>query len=63
MNFDYVYYATPNKAVYDDLDEESKNDSTIFPDKATLENCETFFNLDTESTRLYNQLWKELKSS
>lgn len=63
MNFDYVYYATPNTAVYDALDEETKNDKTIFPDQETLDNCEVFVNLDEEGTNLYNQLWKELKSN
>lgn len=63
MNFDYVYYATPNTAVYENLDEETKNDTTIFPDQATLDNCEVYLSLDEEGTNLYNQLWKELKSN
>lgn len=63
MNFDYVYYATPNTAVYENLDEETKNDTTIFPDQATLDNCEVYLSLDEEGTSLYNQLWKELKSN
>lgn len=62
MNFDYVYYATPNTAVFDSLDEETKQDKTIFPDSSIIENCETFTNLDKKATNLYNQLWKELKS-
>ena len=60
MNFEYVYYATPNTAVFDSLDEETKNDSTIFPDQATLDNCEVYVSLDETGTSLYNQLWKEL---
>ncbi len=63
MNFDYVYYATPNSAVYNSLDEETKNDATIFPDAATLSNCEVYLSLDEKGTNLYNQLWKELKSN
>ncbi len=63
MNFDYVYYATPNTAVYDALDEETKQDKTIFPDQETVDNCEVFVNLDETGTNLYNQLWKELKSN
>lgn len=62
MNFDYVYYATPNTAVYDNLEDSVKNDTTIFPDQATIDNCEVYIALDEESTNLYNQLWKELKS-
>ncbi len=63
MNFDYVYYATPNTAVYDNLDDETKNDKTIFPDSSVLDNCEVYLSLDEEGTNLYNQLWKELKSN
>lgn len=62
MNFDYVYYATPNTAVYDNLEDAVKNDATIFPDQSTIDNCEVYIGLDEEGTNLYNQLWKELKS-
>ena len=61
-NFEYVYYATPNKAVYDKLDPELQNDKTIFPDEETLNNCEIYRCLDDESITLYNNLWKELKA-
>lgn len=63
MNFDYVYYATPNTAVYESLDDETKNDTTIFPSQDTIANCEVFVNLDEKGTDLYNQMWKELKSN
>lgn len=63
INFDYVYYATPNTAVYNALDESVKNDKTIFPDQSTIDNCEVFLSLDEKGTDLYNQLWKELKSN
>lgn len=62
MNFDFVYYATPNTAVYNSLEESVKNDTTIFPSKEDINNCEVFVSLDDEGTDLYNQLWKELKS-
>lgn len=38
-NFDYIYYGTPNKAVYDTLDDDTKEDYTIFPEEATLINA------------------------
>lgn len=63
MNFEYVYYATPNTAVFDNLEDTVKNDVTIFPDQSTIDNCEVFIGLDEEGTNLYNQLWKELKSN
>lgn len=63
MNFEYVYYATPNTAAYESLDDSVKQDETIFPNRETIENCETYTSLDKEGASLYNRLWKELKSS
>ena len=62
MNFDYVYYGTPNKAVYDSLDEETKEDTTIFPDEEALMRCEVYKYLGEETEKFYNRLWKELKA-
>ena len=61
-NFEYVYYATPNKEVYNKLDKETQENKTIFPDEETLNNCEIFRYLDEDSIALYNKLSKELKS-
>ena len=62
MNFDYIYYATPNRAVYENLDEETKDDYTIFPDDAILDKCEVYKYLGEDMERTYSRLWKELKS-
>lgn len=61
-NFDYVYYATPNKAVYDQLDPETQQDETIFPTEKTLNNCEFFQPLDEITTNYYTELWEALKA-
>lgn len=61
-NFDYVYYATPNIAVYNSLDDQIKNDTTIFPTKETLDNCAIFSSMNEEMTNYYTELWEELKS-
>ena len=58
----YVWYATPNTAVYDELDEEVQESTTIFSDQETLENCEIFNSLDVPATETYDYLWKKLKS-
>ncbi len=63
LNFDYVYYATPNKALYETMDAELQQNTTIFPPQEVLENCEVLKSLDEESTNLYNELWKEIKSA
>lgn len=62
MNFDYIYYGTPNKAVYEALDQETKEDETIFPPEEILNKCEVYQFLGTDTDRYYTRLWKELKS-
>lgn len=63
MNFDYVYYATPNKALVESFDEELQQNTTVFPSKEILDNCEILKTLDEETTGRYNTLWKEIKSA
>ncbi len=61
-NFEYIYYPTPNTAVFNDLDEDVQNDPLIFPDKNVLKKCEIYKTLDDDTTALYSQMWKELKT-
>lgn len=63
MNFDYVYYATPNIRTRESLDEELQENTTIFPPKETLDNCEVLKPLDDEATMKLNLLWKEVKAA
>ena len=63
MNFEEVYYPTPNTAVYDQLDEETQQDPLIFPSEEAIANCEVYKTLDTETTDYYSRLWKLLKVS
>ncbi len=62
MNFDYVYYGTPNLAVKENLDEEVQEDPTVFPPDEVLENLEVYNYLGEEMDSYYSQMWKELKS-
>lgn len=62
MNFDYIWYGTPNTAVYDALDEEIRNDPTIFPDEEIMNKCEVYQYLGEDMDALYSRLWKELKA-
>lgn len=63
LNFDYVYYATPNMQVKESLDTELQENTTIFPPKEVLDNCEVLKPLDDETTMRYNLYWKEIKSA
>lgn len=63
QNFEYVYYATPNLALYNSLDEDVRENDVIFPSTDILNNCEILKPLGEEPTKLYNTLWKEIKAS
>lgn len=62
MNFDYVYYATPNNEVVRQLDKELQENTTVFPPKEILDNCEVLKSLDDTTTALFSELWLELKA-
>ncbi|MCI5874187.1 MAG: ABC transporter substrate-binding protein [Clostridiales bacterium] len=62
LNFDYVYYATPNTKVLEQLDDETKNDPTIFPSENILANCVVYKQFSKDTTEHYSYLWKMLKS-
>lgn len=62
MNFEYVYYGTPNLAVKDALDEEVQEDPTVFPPEEILQKLEVYNYLGEEMDDYYCQMWKELKS-
>lgn len=63
MNFEYVYYATPNQALVESLEPELQKNTTIFPPREVLDNCEILKSLDETATARYNELWKEIKST
>lgn len=62
MNFEYIYYSTPNEAVIDALSEEERADETLVPAEAATENCEVCIQQESEIVGLENELWKELKA-
>lgn len=62
MNFEYIYYSTPNEAVIASLSEEERADETLVPKEDTTENCEVCIQQNPEIIDLENELWKELKA-
>lgn len=62
MNFQYIYYSTPNKAVIDSLDAEIVEEKAIFPDQKIYEKATVLKYLGTEIEQLYSKLWKNVKS-
>ncbi len=62
-NFEYITYATPNRAAKELLEPELRNNQAIFPDTEKLEGCEVYRYLGDETDAVYNSLWKEVKSN
>lgn len=62
INFDYLYYTTPNEAALDLIDEEYLEEEAVFPDGETIERCESLVTLDPETTELYSNYWKKVKA-
>lgn len=63
INFEYITYSTPNaegRALIED--EAIRNSKIAFPDLSQYEHLETFRYLGEDADRMYNDLWKEVKS-
>ncbi len=62
QNFEYITYATPNTGAYDMLDDDLKNNTALFPDLSSLDNCEIFKYPGDDADAIYNEMWKEIKA-
>ncbi len=63
MNFEYITYSTPNVEARKLIkDEDIRNSTIAFPDLSQYNNLETFQYLGDKTDRIYNDLWKEVKS-
>jgi spermidine/putrescine transport system substrate-binding protein len=58
-NVDYIGYATPNKATYEMLPDNVKNDKTAYPTKKVLSKCEVFIDLG-DTTKAYSDAWLDV---
>lgn len=63
MNFEYIYYSTPNEAVLESLSEEEKKDEALVPNPKAVENCEVCREANQDTLDLLSKLWKELKAN
>lgn len=62
MNFDYITYSTPNTTARDMIeDEEIRNSEIAFPDLSKYD-LEVYNYLGEDVERIYNNLWKQVKS-
>lgn len=60
-NVDYIGYATPNKATFELLDEDIKNDKSAYPDHEILNKCEVYIDLE-DFRKAYNEAWLKVTS-
>lgn len=60
--FEEVMYATPNKLVFKDIDEDLKNEEALFPQEESVNRCDVFNALDDAGMELYSSYWKKLKA-
>ncbi len=62
INFEYIYYSTPNTAVINSLGAEITEETAIFPTEDSLKNATVFKYLGSDTEQLYSKLWKDVKS-
>ena len=62
VNFEYVWYATPNTKVASHEDEETLADETVFPSQETLDRCVLYEAYDSDTLDYTTTLWKKLKA-
>lgn len=58
-NAEYIYYATPNKAVIDNEDYSLGGSEAVYPED--LKNTQAFHNLPTDTLQYMNNLWMKVK--
>ena len=63
LNHDEIWYSTPHQQVYDELDEETKNELISYPPDDILEKTQVYTDLSPETLDLYTDLWIEIKKS
>ncbi len=62
LNSEVTGYCTPNKATFELLDEDIKNNKIMYPDDEYLEKCESFIHLPAEINTYVQDLWINIKT-
>ena len=60
-NAEYICYATPNKAVRENIDYSLKDEKILYPDEADIPKTQYYHNLPPETLMLMTSLWDNLK--
>lgn len=59
-NFEVISYAVPSSGAAALIDEEYRNSPVLYPDKAYLDSCTAFVNLEQPTLELYDSEWLRL---
>ncbi|MEG0048247.1 MAG: spermidine/putrescine ABC transporter substrate-binding protein [Clostridia bacterium] len=62
MNFDEIWYSTPNSETIKLLGDEYVNNPTLNPSQEAKDRCEFFHDME-DVIKVYNAMWTEIKSS
>lgn len=60
LNTEFIGYSTPNKAAFDLLSDDMKNDIVYWPTQAEMDRCTTFQDLG-DVMRIYEEAWQAIK--
>ncbi len=58
-----TWYSTPHQQVYDNLDEEIKNDGISYPSEEVLDKTQVYSNLPKDVLEYYTELWIDIKNA
>ncbi len=58
-----TWYSTPHQQVFDNLDDETKNDGISYPDDEYLDKTQVYTNLSKDTLEYYTELWIKIKNS
>ncbi|GHU70407.1 spermidine/putrescine ABC transporter substrate-binding protein [Clostridia bacterium] len=62
MNFEEIWYCTPNTGAIELLDEDTLADETLFPPQEVIDRCEFYQDIAADITR-FNRIWLAVKSA
>lgn len=62
-NAEEVWYAIPHTAAFEELDDEMREDTMVYPPEEVLEKCEVFANLPKNIMEIQSDLWIKLKTT
>ncbi len=63
LNRDEICYSTPHQQVFDNLDDETKNELLAYPTDDMLDKTQVYSDLSPQSLDYYTDLWIDIKNS